>query len=203
MSNYSEWDEGVSNRNYHVLKQLLQREEIGKILAIDYLPLTFKRAVRNYKEDLVLNVEDSKIIKRSLTHKVSQISDKLYVYSDVNFFLRPNQALRNIKNTALKLNFGDFVVWSFYPFVAPYWQTLGQKLTVFDAVDNWLVHSSYDKYKTRLEESYDIIKNDTDLIFTVSNNLLTFFDNQPNVYWIPNGVDVKHYNQKFSFVCYY
>jgi len=65
MSNYSEWDEGVSNRNYHVLKQLLQREEIGKILAIDYLPLTFKRAVRNYKEDLVLNVEDSKIIKRS------------------------------------------------------------------------------------------------------------------------------------------
>jgi teichuronic acid biosynthesis glycosyltransferase TuaH len=200
MSNYSEWDEGVSNRNYHVLKQLLQREEIGKILAIDYLPLTFKRAVRNYKEDLVLNVEDSKIIKRSLTHKVSQISDKLYVYSDVNFFLRPNQALRNIKNTALKLNFGDFVVWSFYPFVAPYWQTLGQKLTVFDAVDNWLVHSSYDKYKTRLEESYDIIKNDTDLIFTVSNNLLTFFDNQPNVYWIPNGVDVKHYNQKFSLV---
>ncbi len=200
MSNYSEWDEGVSNRNYHVLKQLLQREEIGKILAIDYLPLTFKRAVRNYKEDLVLNVEDSKIIKRSLTHKVSQVSDKLYVYSDVNFFLRPKQALKNIKKTALDLNFGDFVVWSFYPFVAPYWQSLGQKLTVFDAVDNWLLHSSYDKYKAKLQEAYDVIKNDTDLIFTVSNNLLTFFDNQPNVYWIPNGVDVKHYNQKFSLV---
>ena len=200
MSNYSEWDEGVSNRNYHVLKQLLQREEIGKILAIDYLPLTLKRAVRNYKEDLVLNVEDSQIIKRNLTHKVSQISDKLYVYSDVNFFLRPQQAIRNIKKTALKLNFGDLVVWSFYPFVAPYWQALGQKLTVFDAVDNWSLHSSYDKYKAKLAKSYEIIKSDADLIFTVSDNLLTFFDNQPNVYWISNGVDVKHYNQKFSLV---
>ena len=200
MSNYSEWDEGVSNRNYHVLKQLLQREEIGKILAIDYLPLTFKRAVRNYKEDLVLNVEDSQIVKRNLTHKVSQISEKLYVYSDVNFFLRPQQAIRNIKKTALNLNFGDLVVWSFYPFVAPYWQTLGQKLTIFDAVDNWLLHSSYEKYKKRLEKSYEIIKSDADLIFTVSDNLLTFFDNQPNVYWISNGVDIKHYNQKFSLI---
>ena len=54
MSNYSEWDEGVSNRNYHILRELLNREEVGKILAVDYLPLDFKRALRTYKEDIVL-----------------------------------------------------------------------------------------------------------------------------------------------------
>lgn len=199
MSNYSEWDEGVSNRNYHVLKELINRPEVNKILAIDYLPLTFKRAVRVFKEDLVLNIQDSKVIKRGLTHKVSKISDKLYVYSDINFFFNPKATIKNIKKTALKLNFGDMVVWSFFPFVAPY-SDLGQKLTIFDAVDNWLLHSSYEKQKTRLEESYNLIKNQSDLIFVVSNNLLNFFDDQPNVYWIPNGVDIKHYNKKYSLI---
>ena len=197
MSGYSEWEEGVSNRNYHVLQQLLHNEQVGKILAVDYLPLNFKRALRNYKENIALNLKTGKVVKRKLTSKVTKVSDKLYVYSDVNFWIRPNNTLNNIKKVALDLNFGDVVVWSFFPFVAPYLNTLGQKLTVFEAVDNWLNHSSYHKYKTRLTEAYNIIKDQADLIFTVSQNLVHFFDDQPNVYWIPNGVDLKHYTQKF------
>ncbi|MBT4849654.1 glycosyltransferase [Candidatus Parcubacteria bacterium] len=200
MSNYSEWDEGVSNRNYHVLRELMNRPEVNKILAVDYLPLTFKRAVRIFKEDLVLNLKDSKVIKRGLTHKVSKISDKLYVYSDTSFFRNPKATLKNIKKTALSLNFGDMVVWSFFPFVTPYLDELGQKLTIFDAVDNWLLHSSYEKQKDKLQESYNLVKDQSDLIFVVSNSLINFFDDQPNVYWIPNGVDLKHYNKKFALI---
>lgn len=200
MSNYSEWDEGVSNRNYHVLKQLLQKPEIGKILAVDYLPLTLKRALRTYKEDLVLNIKDSQVIKRSLTSKLSKVSDKLYVYSDIKFPVSPKRTLKEIKKIVLDLNFGDIVVWSFFPFVSPYWKSLGQKLSVFDAVDNWLLHSSYNQQKDKLENSYNIIKSEADLIFAVSNNLLHFFDDQPNAYWIPNGVDLKHYNKKFALI---
>ena len=55
MSNYSEWDKGVSNRNYHVLKELLNKPEVNKILYIDYLPLTWKRALRILKEDIFGN----------------------------------------------------------------------------------------------------------------------------------------------------
>jgi len=200
MSSFSEWEEGVSNRNYHVLQQLLQNDQVGKILAVDYLPFNFKRALRNYKENIALNLKDAKVINRKWTSKVTKVSDKLYVYSGVNFCLRVNKTLSNIKKVALDLNFGDVVVWSFFPFVAPYLSNLGQKLTVFEAVDNWLNHSSYQKYKERLTESYDILKNQADLIFTVSQKLVRFFDDQPNVYWIPNGVDYKHYNQKFALV---
>ena len=200
MSNYSEWDEGVSNRNYHILRELLNREDIGKILAVDYLPLNFKRALRNYKEGIVLNIKDAKVIKRGLTHKVSKISDKLYVYTDTDFWLRPNSSIKRIKRTAIDLNFGDFVLWSYYPFAAPYWDNMGQKMTIFDAVDNWLLHSSYAKYTDKLKFAYEKIKNETDLIFVVSKNLTNFFDDQPNVYWIPNGVDIKHYNKKFSLI---
>lgn len=200
MSNYSEWDEGVSNRNYHILKQLANREEIGRILAVDYLPLTFKRSVRIFKEDLVLNVEDSKIVKRGLTYKVSKVSEKVFVYSDVGFPLRPKATMNNIRKVALDLNFGDLIVWSFSPFAAPYWDDLGQKLTVFDAVDNWLLHSSYAKQVDKLKAAYEKIKTSADLIYVVSKNLTNFFDDQQNVYWIPNGVDIKHYNKKFALI---
>jgi glycosyltransferase involved in cell wall biosynthesis len=84
--------------------------------------------------------------------------------------------------------------------VSLYWQSLGQKFTIFDAVDNWLNHSSYQKYKEQLKASYDLIEKQADLIFTVSPNLVHFFGDQPNVYWLPNGVDTKHYSQKFSLI---
>ncbi len=200
MSSYSEWEEGVSNRNYHVLQQLLHNEQIGKILAVDYLPLNWKRALRNYKENIALNLNEGEVIKKRLTFKVTKLSEKLYVYSDVRFFFNPKMVFNNIKKTALSLNFGDAVLWSFFPFAAPYWQNLGQKLTVFEAVDNWLNHPSYEAYKERLQQDYRLIKDQADLIFTVSPSLVKFFDDQPNVYWIPNGVDFKHYTQKFTLV---
>lgn len=200
MSNYSEWEGGVSNRNYHVLKQLQARPEINKILAIDYLPITLKRAARIYKEDLVLNLKEGRVIKRRLTNKLTKVSDKLYVYTDIDFLWWPNLTMKRIKKIAIDLNFGDFILWSYYPFISPHWQSLGQKLTVFDAVDNWLLHSSYQKVKDKLDKCYSIIKDEADVIFTVAKSLLNFFDDQPNVYWVPNGVDLVHYNQNFSLV---
>ena len=108
--------------------------------------------------------------------------------------------MNRIKKTAIDLGFDDFVLWSYYPFAAPHWDNMGQKMTIFDAVDNWLLHSSYEKYTDRLKANYEKIKDETDLIFVVSKNLTNFFDDQPNVYWVPNGVDIKHYNKKFALM---
>ncbi len=200
MSNYSEWERGVSNRNYHVLKELLNKPEINKILYVDYLPLTWKRALRILKEDIFVGKKDATIVQRSATYQVSKISEKLYVYSDISFVFSPVLTVKNIKKIALKLNFGDLILWSFNPFIAPEWQKFGSKLIVFDAVDNWLSHSSYTKLKTRLKKAYELIKNEADIIYTVSKNLLNFFEDQPNVHWIPNGVDFIHYNKQYSLI---
>src|SRR3989344_3562316 len=83
MSSYSEWERGVSNRNYHILKELLTDPRVGKIFAIDYPPLTLKRALRNYKENNVMSLKTGKVITRSLYDIVSKISDRLYVYSNI------------------------------------------------------------------------------------------------------------------------
>lgn len=198
MSSYSEWDEGVSNRNYHVLQQLLQNEQVNKILAVDYLPITFKRALRNYKENNVLDIKNSKVIKRTFFNKITKVSNKLYVYSDIRFFLSPKLTIKSINKVAKDLGFEDIIAWSFFPFVSPYLNLLEKKLNVFDAIDNWTNHSSYIKQKDRLKDNYNIIKKEADLIFSVSDNLFKLFDNQDNVYWIPNGVDLKHYKQKFT-----
>lgn len=200
MSNYSEWDRGVSNRNYHVLKELISKPEINKVLYVDYLPLTNKRALRILKQDMFYNLKNAPVIARGATFKVSKVSDKLYVYTDISFFLAPQITIANIKKMALKLNFGDLVLWSFNPFIAPFWQKFGSKLVVFDAVDNWSSHSSYTKLQNRLKKCYDIVKNEADIIFTVSKNLLNFFEDQPNVHWIPNGVDFIHYNKQYSLI---
>ncbi|PLX25556.1 hypothetical protein C0580_02440 [Candidatus Parcubacteria bacterium] len=63
-----------------------------------------------------------------------------------------------------------------------------------------MLHSSYAKHKNRLKQCYDVIKDQADVIFSVSKSLLNFFDDQPNVYWVPNGVDLKHYNKKFTLI---
>jgi teichuronic acid biosynthesis glycosyltransferase TuaH len=200
MSNYSEWDRGVSNRNYHILKELVNKPEINKVLYIDYLPLTWKRVLRILKQDIFSNLKNSTLIKRSPTFKVTKVSEKLFVYADIGFVFSPLMTIRNIKKIALKLNFGDFVLWSLNPFIAPFWQKFGAKLIVFDAVDNWLSHSSYTNKQTRLKKCYESVKNEADIIFTVSKNLLNFFEDQPNVYWVPNGVDFIHYNKQYSLI---
>ena len=79
-------------------------------------------------------------------------------------------------------------------------KNIKSRLTVFDSVDNWAEHSSYVKFKTRIEKSYDYIKKNTDIIFTVAEDLKNLFDDQPNVYWIPNGVDLKHYQDEWKLV---
>lgn len=200
MSNYSEWERGVSNRNYHILKELVNKPEINKVLYVDYLPLTWKRALRILKQDIFVNLKNSTVIKRSPTFKVIKVSDKLFVYTDLSFVFSPLITIRNIKKIALKLNFGDFVLWSLNPFIAPFWQKFGAKLIVFDAVDNWLSHSSYTSKQARLKKCYETVKNEADLIFTVSKNLLNFFEDQANVHWVPNGVDFIHYNKQYSLI---
>jgi teichuronic acid biosynthesis glycosyltransferase TuaH len=200
MSNYAEWERGVSNRNYHVLKELSQSDRVNKILTVDYPPLTLKRAFRNQKEGIFTSLREGTVVSRSFYDKLTKMSENLYVYSNSEFFLRPEQFIEHVKKIALKLNFGDFVLWSYFPPVMEYTRSMGQKITVFDAVDNWIEHSSYASMKDRMRRNYKIVTQTADVIFTVASELQKVFDNQPNVYWIPNGVDLTHYQTKHILI---
>lgn len=201
MSSYSEWEKGVVNRNYHIFKNLLNNKEVKRIIAVDFLPFSLKRAVRNFLEN-ILRGPKGKIIYRDLTTKCTQINDKLFVFSTIDSYFSPQKIIEKLKLVLEKIyqveHRASRIIWSYFPMFVDYFGQLNEDLTVFDAVDNWIEHPSYVKYKECLRKNYQVIAQKSDLIFTVSEALVDFFKKigrEKDVYWIPNAVDVEHFQQ--------
>ena len=88
---------------------------------------------------------------------------------------------------------GNLVVWSYNPLYTGFFRAFGQRLDVFDTVDNWMTHSSHKHHKELLATNYKKISHEADVIFTVSENLVDFyktFHRVKDVFHIPNGVDL-------------
>jgi len=216
MSSYSEWEKGIVNRNYHIFKYLLNDARVKRIIAVDFLPFTLKRAIRNFLKNILCDPklriypnntkqDKKKVIYRDLTTKCTQISDKLFIFSTIDSLFSSNRVIKKIRQVLDKIpqlpNYPSTkvsrIVWSYFPMFVDYFDQLDEDLTVFDAVDNWLEHPSYLKYQERLKKNYQIIAQKSDLIFTVAESLVEFFKSlgrEKNTYWIPNGVDVEHFH---------
>ncbi|MBU4369799.1 glycosyltransferase [Patescibacteria group bacterium] len=259
MSSYVEWQKGIPNRNSNVFNKLLKNPEVGRIIAVDFLPFSFKRVLRNYWQNIVKKLkihpiksceagispkaklfnrvknQKSKItnIYRDLTTKCVEIKGyqtELYVFSTIDSIFshrlvikKLNKVLKIINNQSTINNQQSTirVLWSYFPMFVDYFEhtnsapprslrshfgnanapmRIGIKadLKVFDTVDNWIEHPSFVKHKERLKNNYQIIAQKSDLIFTVSKNLIDFFHDlgrDEDVFWIPNGVDVNHFSK--------
>ena len=216
MSNFSEWQKkGIVNRNYHIFHKLANNENVSRIIVVDFLPFTIKRAVRNYWENIIHGIKNEKIIYRDLTTKCAKISGlskaDLYVFSTIDSIFSRQRVIDKINKILAKINKKQDsknqtsrIVWSYSPMFTNYFEDNREKgikasLYIFDAVDNWLEHPSFVKYKKVLENNYKIIAQKSDLIFTVSPNLVNFFEKfgrKKDCYFIPLGVDVAHFSQK-------
>ena len=199
MSSYSEWENGIHNRNWQILTHLLANEQVNKIIAIDFLPHNLKRFVRNYFEN-ILSRSKYKVIARSIFSKTVEIDEKLVVYSSVWSKISKNVFYSEIENLFKKLKIKDYFVWSYYPLEIGYFEKLKPSLKIFDAVDNWALHPSFRKLKRKLKDNYHKINRVADIIFTVSKDQENMFDNTEKVFWVPNGVDLKHYQKNYSIV---
>jgi len=206
MSSYSEWQRGVVNRNYHIFNYLLQNKDVKRVIAVDFLPFTFKRAVRNYWQNIIKKTE-GKIIYRDLTTKCVRIDRKgveLYVFSTIDSVFSCNKVVKKINRILRKVTGPSKcpntrlsrIVYSCFPMFIDYFSGIKADLTIFDAIDNWVEHPSFKKYQSVLKNNYKIINAKSDLIFTVSEGLKEFFKNQgraEDIYWVPNGVDINHF----------
>ncbi|MBD3359881.1 MAG: glycosyltransferase [Candidatus Buchananbacteria bacterium] len=195
MSKYTDWQKGIANRNYHILHNLAKRDEINKIIAVDFLPFNWTRAIKTYLKDQIIDDAKGSIIYGDLTSRCWQVSSKILVYSSIDSILNKSKITQELKRIIKKEKISDnLTAWNYNPLYVNYFNQLNQALNIFDTVDNWLTHSSYKKYQTKLEKNYRIIKQKSDLIFTVSQNLKQqLFNNQPNTYWLPNGVDLNFF----------
>jgi len=175
MSSYSEWKNGVQNRNFHVFQALKNDPKIGKILLVNFLPYTLKKSLKVLLKELWK--QHKNIIWKNLSTVVYEVEDNVYVYATIDSYFRKKQVAKNINFLLKKINFQNIIEWNYdilsYHLRAK--QIDNIKLQVFDAVDNWLSHSSYKKYKEQLESNYKDIIQDSDCIFTVSENLRKLF----------------------------
>lgn len=203
MSDYNEWeDKNLVNRNRHILYNLLKRNEIGKILAVDFLPFELKRGVKAFF--LNIQKENSSICdireKTLLSKCYNTNEDKnLYIYSTVDTLLNEDKVYQKINKIIDKLDFRNLIVWSYTPMFTGYFDNIKARQYVFDAVDDWREHEQYSSYRDRLTKNYKMIEDEADLIFTVSERLKDLFRNNQNVFWLPNGVNASHFaNQKYT-----
>src|SRR4030042_2395274 len=195
MSKYSDWQKGVVNRNFHVLHNLAKRDEINKIIAVDFLPFNWKKALKSFFLDQILRDTRGTIIYGDLTSQCWQISSKILVYSTFDSVLNKKRIITELQKILAKENMqNNLIAWNYNPMYTDYFDKFNQKLNIFDAVDNWQEHSSYKKYKEKLKQNYQTIKEKSDLIFTVSENLKKeLFGNKENISWLPNGVDLEYF----------
>ncbi len=206
MSSFQEWENGIVNRNFHILKYLLRRPEVGKILAVDYLPFNLRKGLKSYLESQTFGPK-GKVLYRDFTNRLIQVdysrlgnhAGKLFVLSTVDSVASEAIAIRTMKRMLKKIKFQDFILWSYLPmFVKPF-EAMDSPLKIFDAVDDWRNHSAYQDQRDKLDENYKVISGKADLIFTVAEDLKLLFNNQPNVHWIPNGVNFDRLQGKFDF----
>lgn len=198
MSNYTEWQKGTANRNYHILNTLEKSPQVQKIICVDFLPYTAKRAMRNYYECIIKGVKGGEIIFGDLTSKFRQISPKIYNYSTIDSIFSEKTVVKEINKILKLLNIpnNELIVWSYNQMFPSIPATLEKKLFVFDMVDNWEKHPSFANYKKRLKANHQLICDKADIIFTVANELVDYFKSmgrQNNIYWLNNGVDLDVY----------
>jgi len=213
MSSYVEWQKGIPNRNSNVFNKLLENPAVGRIVAVDFLPFSFKRVLRNYWQNII-NGPKGEIIYRDLTTRCVKIPETgktdLFVFSTIDSFFSHQKVVDKLNQVLEKINMPEKIriLWSCFPMFVDYFSAEGEStsggdgikadLKVFDTVDNWIEHPSFIRYKERLKSNYQIIAQKSDLIFTVSKNLIDFFHDlgrDEDVFWIPNGVDVNHFSK--------
>ena len=74
MSAYTDWQQGIANRNMHVLHTLLGDERVRKVVAVDYLPFTLKRAVRQWFQN-ILGGPTGQVLARGFSYKLTAVKN--------------------------------------------------------------------------------------------------------------------------------
>lgn len=199
MSTMYDWDHGIVNRNYFVLNTLLKDPSVERIISVDFFPVGFKKTAKHYIKNILLEVKNGEMIYGDLTSACFRRAQNLYVYSTIDNIFTWKTVARELKRVEKILNLNNIIFWSYNPMFTEFIGHLNEKLFVFDTVDNWLEHTSYTKLinKNKLKRKYEKIAAEADLIFTVSESMKKFYkkiDRPDHVYWMPNGVDVNHFN---------
>lgn len=185
MTTVSDMKRGVANRNAQFFYELLQRDDIGKVLFVDFIPFNPKMSLKSALRSRTLF---SRFRKQRVTKEMSPNA------AGKTFYSLSIAHTRNVENriwkTMHKLKLENPIGISYHPLYADAFFALPCKTHVFEAVDDWRDHGSYSHLRHQLTAGYEAIDKQANTITTVSEKLRAVFPKNPNVHWLPNGVDL-------------
>ena len=199
MSTFYDWDHGIVNRNYNILNALARQEGIGRIIGVDFLPLTWRGAAGHYVKNILMEVKTGEMVYGDLTSACYQRTDKIFTYTTIDSIFSLNTVANELKRIEKAIDLRNIIFWSYNPLFVNFAHQLNDRAFIFDSVDNWLEHPTYTRLvsKKRLTQNYQTIADKADVIFTVSEELRDLYrqmGRDKDVAWIPNGVDFAHFN---------
>ena len=201
---YKKWlSEGFRTRDAHVFEHLSKEKCIRKILVIDR-PTSIAEILLNrkkwnnsggiieYKRNNVqlLKIKNNIWCLDFLLLDFLKVAKqkKMWWFTAFNY-----EFVSNAINEAISfLNMKGSILLLQNPMAIGVTKTCNCKYFVFDAIDNWIYHPQMPDKKL-IQNNYEYINQNADLIITVSKALLGMFPKNKNLHWIPNGVDVNYF----------
>lgn len=192
--------EGFRTRDAHLIQEFEKNPAVRNILIVDRPVSPLEMAVKRYW----WLVRDGRLIYKKGCTALTRISEKIHVLDMLSFeFLKPlvmkkqwwsykylhRNTVEEIKNALKELSFDNTVLFIWHPSLAGQIGKYNEKITVFDALDNWTKHPEVRDGVSDNERGYDMLKEKADIIFTNSVALKDFMTGaKSQVYCIPNGV---------------
>ncbi|MFH1171099.1 MAG: glycosyltransferase [bacterium] len=193
MSREADWRRGVVNRNAAIASELRSSRRIRKILSIDFLPHTYRRALRVWWQDVRDGHVGGKEQASLLTRFSSLDHERRYHCASIVPIFSEEYFLRMVERFLRQHGFSETILWSYLPTYVKAFTRLPVRLSVFDAVDDWSCHPAYRSLRNALNNNYRFLEEHAGTIFTVSRELKNKFPHHRAVHWIPNGVDVNRF----------
>ncbi|MDP8214252.1 MAG: glycosyltransferase [Candidatus Euphemobacter frigidus] len=195
-------EESFRTRDGHLMKAFEKSARTGKILVINR-PTSLPEMVLKKKSWKVKNVLSSR--KIGFFSRLGKVATKTYVLDifsprilspvfmgrDWWHFIFTRKSILSIAKRAMKeLDMVSPILFLWTPMATPVIGQLGEKLIVFDAIDNWLLHPEIRDRREFIKKGYTTIKERADLIFVNSEPMKDFLTrNKDKPVLINNGVD--------------
>lgn len=206
--------EGFRTREAKILKQLTHSPNVDKILCINRstIPTYLNPLLRTFNLQIEFGDSDKahqvtkKVIYKDLFSELIEVDSKLYVLNIKYHIPNPKgnkledysmfKSILNsrIKKALKKLDFKSFITWNFD--LSRVDTSINHKgdLLIFDAIDNLLEHDQKQNEKEKLRKKYNLVRENSRIIFTVSEALRKdIFNDCENSFFIPNGIDLDMY----------
>ncbi len=198
--------QGLVRRDTQIVAGLARLPSVGTVLVVDR-PVSLPMLAYNALVRQRSIVRGGRLVLRQGLTCVNRLSEKLYVLDmvvlDVVSALRLRNAwwpyimgresvLQRARRSASALGMSEPVLWLFTPISTPAIGRFGERLVVFDAIDNWVEHEGMLPYRDAARKGYEDVKRKADLAFCVSEDMQAALSGgRPRALWIPNGVDAE------------